>query len=132
MPIPVSKLGGDGTLTVGGTLAQYVQDLNVPLGGNEVDDTTRANAGFTSTRVGLRNWGISFTMVSKEGDAMFTTLQTAWQTAAILETVLATDAVGHALGGSVSVPTFNKSEPINGVVTVDVVLKGYGAPTTVS
>jgi len=125
----MSELGHDGTLTIG-QVVQYVKDLNLNMDATEVDDTTRANAGWRSRRTGLRQWSADFSMVVKQGDTMFGTLQAAFANKTSV-TVNVKDKFGNEVEGLCSVSRFNRSEPLDDVVTVDVNLVGNGKPSKI-
>jgi len=123
-------LGSSGTITIG-SAAQYVKDVNVEMSASEIDDTTRANQGWKSKRAGLREWSVSFDMIIHIGDAIYTTLLTAFSNGTVINGVIVADTAGHSITGAVFVTNFSKAEPLDDVVSVSVTLVGNGKPTLV-
>lgn len=124
----MSEMGYEGVLTLASGAAQHVKDVNIDLSGSEVDDTTRAHEGWKSRRTGLKQWGVSFQMVKKEGDSVFNSLRTAFQNGTAIN-CSTTDEFGDTISGNVYVQQMSQSEPLDGVVVVDVILLGNGKPT---
>lgn len=123
----MSILGYEGTLNIGG-IAHHVRDVNVELSATEIDDTTRNSGGWQSRRAGLRQWGVTFDMIVSKGDSIFKNLLNAFKNHTFLSATVS-DKEGNSIAGQVSVTGFNRSEPLDGVVTVAVTLVGNGKPT---
>ena len=130
----MSEMGYNGTLSIGtedatpSSEVTRIKDLDMTLEADKVDDTTRADGGWKSYRAGLAEWGASFTLVAKDGDTVFGTLQNAFKNRTIISASIA-DLIGNTVEGNVSVGRFSRSEPLADIVTASVELWGRGEPT---
>lgn len=123
----MSANGSNGVLTVG-SVVQYVRDVQIAMSASEGDDTSRANQGWESVQPGLRKWRVDFDMVVNVGDTIYTSLLTSFVNGSGI-TATAKDALNNSIGGSCCVVKFDRTEPLDGVVTCSVTLAGRGKPT---
>ena len=109
-----------------------VRDNDLQVEANEVDDTTRDDDGWSSTRHGLKGWTCSFDMLYDKTNTAWTALRDAFlngnpQNFAILDDTSAKNGEG-IIGGAI-VTSFGRGEPIGDNVTTTVTLKSRGKPT---
>lgn len=124
----MSVLGYEGTLTIAGSVAKHIKDVQLELSADETDDTTRNNNGWKSRRNGLKQWGANFTIQRETGDTVWTTLRNAFKNNTNLA-VSIVDKTGDGASGTVQVSNFSKSEELTNPVTAEVTLLGLGEPT---
>jgi predicted secreted protein len=105
----------------------YIRDCNLELTADEIDNTSRASAGWKDTRPGLLNWRMSATLVRETGDTAYDTLQAAFLAKTSGTVVFDEDSGSWGLTGTAYVTELRRSEPIDGVVTIDLTLVGAGA-----
>lgn len=134
-------LGKDGELSISETLFtalnaipagmnefDNVRDLEITTDTDEIDITTRANAGFKATAATIKESTIEFEALWKKNDARFNELEAAWDSSgeiavAAMDGPIATSG-NSGLVGNFTVPGFSRSEPIGDAMKVSITLKG--------
>ena len=104
-----------------------VRDVTLTLEAGEADVTTRANKGWRSTAPTLRECTVEFEMLWIQSDAGFQAVKTAFLAATLVRLAVLTgesDAAGtEGPVGDFCVTKFDRNEPLDGEVEVDVTLK---------
>lgn len=126
-----SEVGFEGLLRVGGVEHAEVRDVNIDMTATEVDDTTRGNLGWASSRQGLKKWSATWQQVVKAGDAVHTTLLNAFVNRTVIVVSLKSGASAREVTGNCEVMKYSMSQPLDGSITVDVAISGKGKPSTI-
>lgn len=104
------------------------RDVSLSLDTEEEDITSRASSGFRQTIATIKNSTIEFDAVWKPNDPYFLWLRDAWINSDeifIMAMDGAWDTAGNSgLIGNFTVPGFSREEPIAGVMTSSITLKG--------
>ena len=115
------RLGLDATLTIDDTEIKNCKDLTVSLEKAEADATTRDNNGWRATVGTLKDASIEFTVLNKDGDTAFTTLQSLFMSGDPCDVEIS-DA-GGTLSLTCEVMQFNVNQNLEEVISADVTLK---------
>jgi hypothetical protein len=115
------RLGLDASLTIDGTEIKNCKDLTVSLEKAEADATTRDNNGWRATVGTLKDASIEFTVLNKDGDTAFATLQGLFMSGDPCEVGIS-DA-GGTLALTCEVMQFNVNQNLEEVISADVTLK---------
>jgi hypothetical protein len=115
------KLGLDAELTIDGVVIGNCKDLTVSLEKAEADASTRDNNGWRATVGTLKDASIEFTVLNKDGDTAFATLQGLFMSGAPCDVGIS-DA-GAALTLTCEVMQFNVNQNLEEVISADVTLK---------
>lgn len=115
------RLGLDATLTIDDTEIKNCKDLTVSLEKAEADATTRDNNGWRATVGTLKDASIEFTVLNKDGDTAFTTLQALFMSGDPCDVEIS-DA-GGTLSLTCEVMQFNVNQNLEEVISADVTLK---------
>ena len=115
------RLGLDASLTIDGTEIKNCKDLTVSLEKAEADATTRDNNGWRATVGTLKDASIEFTVLNKDGDTAFTTLQALFMSGDPCDVEIS-DA-GGTLTLTCEVMQFNVNQNLEEVISADVTLK---------
>ncbi|MDA9778750.1 hypothetical protein N9D38_09930 [Rubripirellula sp.] len=134
--MPEVKLGLDATLTIDSVEITNCKDLTVSLEKAEADASTRANNGWRATVGTLKDASIEFTVLNKDNDTTFATLQGLFMSGDPCD-VSISDA-GGTLSLTCEVMQFNVNQNLEEVISADVTLKptqstsgtGSNVPTT--
>ena len=104
-----------------------VKDLTASQTKAEADVTTRANSGWRATAGTLKDQTLTWETVWKESDAAFVAIRDAFLNNTVLGMASLTGAVGVAGSEGVvadyEILGFDKSEPLEGAITVSVTVK---------
>jgi len=106
----------------------YAKDVNLDLSASDVDKTNRSHGGWRGRRTGLKQWGVNFVMESESGDSVHAAMLADW-VASTTRTCSAADGDGNTVSGNAWIQTFNRSEPLDGVITTNVTIIGDGPPS---
>ncbi len=115
------RLGLDATLTIDDTEIKNCKDLTVSLEKAEADATTRDNNGWRATVGTLKDASIEFTVLNKDGDTAFATLQALFMSGDPCDVEIS-DA-GGTLSLTCEVMQFNVNQNLEEVISADVTLK---------
>ena len=115
------RLGLDATLTIDDTEIKNCKDLTVSLEKAEADATTRDNNGWRATVGTLKDASIEFTVLNKDGDTAFATLQGLFMSGDPCDVEIS-DA-GGTLALTCEVMQFNVNQNLEEVISADVTLK---------
>ena len=99
----------------------------------EVENTTRANAGYESSDVGNKKWVINFTYFYKEAVAQLNLIRDAFNdgTAIGLRALTSTSTAAEGPSGNWVVTQHSRNENMNERIAYDVVANLYSYPTWV-
>lgn len=127
------QAGLDCVLKVGDNEVVEARDVTVSIQTQALDATCRGSDGWKSSVAGLRAWSASFTAISiRPWSTSLTALKTGFVNRETVENVTMVDAEGYGWTGNVIVTQFVESQPLAGVVSVNVTLLGDGAPEQVT
>ena len=115
------RLGLDASLTINGSEIKNCKDLTVSLEKAEADATTRDNNGWRATVGTLKDASIEFTVLNKDGDTAFTTIQGLFMSGNPCEVGIS-DA-GGTLALTCEVMQFNVNQNLEEVISAEVTLK---------
>jgi len=115
------KLGLDAVLTIDTVEIGNCKDLTVSLEKAEADASTRDNNGWRATVGTLKDASIEFTVLNKDGDTAFATLQGLFMSGEPCDVGIS-DA-GAALTLTCEVMSFNVNQNLEEVISADVTLK---------
>lgn len=127
-----SEAGFEGVLKVGGVEHRQVRDVNLDMTATEIDDTTRDDDGWASSRQGLKKWGATWQQVVKSGDAIHTTLLNAFKNRTVIAVSVKSGTSAREVTGNVEVTKYSMSQPLDDKITVDVAVVGKGKPSTIA
>jgi predicted secreted protein len=105
-----------------------VRDVTLNLSANEVDDTSRTTDGWRSRLAGLREWGADFEMIYNTANTAWQKVRAAYFDGTSIE-ILALDGDitvddKEGIRGTVFVTSFERSEPLEDVVSNSVTFVG--------
>lgn len=119
-----------------GTLVGNVRDLTLRKSRNEVEAGARDSGSVEEFVTSLKSYEISFTLRVRLDDPNYETLDDAYDSgdpiAALCLTAPKTVANAKGIDGDFVVTSFVESQPLNGIVTVDVSLKPTPSTRVVS
>lgn len=115
------------------TEVTLVTTVSLDITAEEVDNTTRANAGFQSTDVGNKDWTLNFTYLFKEAQAQLNLIRDGYndQTAIGLKALTGTGTGAEGPNGDWVITQHNRNEAINEPIAYDVVARLYANPVWV-
>lgn len=124
------EAGREGTFTINGASVD-VRDIDVQIRTvGRADTTSRASSGWAEGKPSRKEWMVNFTMVFDSSD---TTAYDTLVNAMLNDTLLSDCAVkrsdGSGFTGDAWVDSVSVPQPHDDEVTVDVTLRGEGAPT---
>lgn len=123
------KLGKDAELYYGvagstaGTLLAEVFDVTLNVDKSEADVTTRASAGWRSTRTALREGSIDFSIKAKTSDAGLAAIRTAFQGDTLLAFKCIDASGGSGIDADFSITKYSEKQALEEAVTIDVSIK---------
>ena len=104
------------------------QDVTITTDTDEEDITAREDNGFEATIATIKRSTIEFTARWKKGDTFFGWLRDAWKNSAEIAAMGMDGAWdtddNSGLIGNFSVTGFGRNEPVKGIMTADITLKG--------
>ena len=111
----------------GWTELTIIKDVTLGDEREEVDETTRFNAGRKATKGGLRDNPVDFELEYDESNAGFTTLRSGYinNTPVALAIVAGAIATADGVAGNFSILSFPQNQPLAGHLTVSVTVKPY-------
>lgn len=115
------KLGLEATLKIDGDLVSNCRDLTLTLEKAEADATTRDNNGWRATVGTLKDASVEFTVLNKQGDTWFATLQGLYMSGEPCDVEIS-DA-GGTLVLTCEVMQFNIGQNLEDVISAEVTLK---------
>lgn len=109
------------------TVGDNVKDVTLSLSAGDTDITTRANTGWKATAPTLREAELSFKMVWKPGDALFSAIKAAFLASSTLCLAPLTDLYNASKSsgphGNWAITKFDRNESLEEAITVDVTAK---------
>jgi len=127
----MAKAGFNFQAQVGASIIALARDVNMQLGADEIDVSTRGDAGWKNFIQGLKEWGATFQLLYVSGNAVYETLRTAFLAGTSVVDFRLMDDGGEGWKGTVLVMDFPRAEPLNDGVVIDVTVKGQGAVTLI-
>ena len=123
--------------TAGGTASPtpttevtLVTTVTLDASAEEVDNTTRANAGYQSTDVGNKDWTLNFSYQYKTAQTQLNTIRDAYndQTAIGIKALTGSGTLDEGPNGDWVISQHSRNENINERIVYDVVARLYANP----